>query len=280
MLRRLILLVTAVGVAGALLLAYAYAEALRDPVVRRAAVALPRWPAGAKPVRAVLISDIHIGSAAMDERRLDRIVTQINALKPDIVLIAGDFIFGHEAGNAARFSPGLVAPLARLRAPLGVIGVEGNHDFWTGSAVLRARLAAAHVTMLDNRAVVRGPLVIGGVSDEYTGHAKMGVTAAEMRSLPGAPLTLTHSPDLAPALTGETPLMLAGHTHCGQVVLPYYGPVNPVSRLARYRCGIVREAARTVVVTAGLGTSAGPLRLNAPPDLWVLTLGPQSGPKR
>ena len=273
MLRRLILAILVAGIPAILLLAFAYAEALRDPVVRRAAIALPHWPAGAPPVRAVLISDIHIGPAGMDERRLDRIVTQIAALKPDIVLIAGDFIFGHEPGTAALYGRGLVAPLSRLHPRLGVVAVAGNHDYWTGRAALRAQLAAAHVTMLDNRAIVRGPLVIGGVSDDYTGHAETGVTEQEMRALPGAPLTLTHSPDLAPSVTGEAPLILAGHTHCGQVVLPFWGPISEVSRFrSRYRCGIVREGRRTVVVTAGLGTSGGPLRLNAPPDLWVLTL--------
>ncbi|MDO7841458.1 metallophosphoesterase [Sphingomonas immobilis] len=273
MLRRLLFVAL---VAGTIVLAYAFAEARRDPAVRRARIAMADWPAGAKPVRAVLISDIHIGSPAMDERRLDRIVTQIDALRPDIVLIAGDFINGHEPGSAARFAPGLLAPLSRLHPPLGVIAVAGNHDYWTGRDALRSQLAAARVMMLDNRAILRGPLVIGGVSDDYTDHAKLGVTEREMRSLRGAPVTLTHSPDLAPSLTGEAPLVLAGHTHCGQIVLPFYGPLAEVSRFrSRYRCGLVREGTRTVIVTAGLGTSNVPLRLGAPPDLWLLTLGPK-----
>jgi predicted MPP superfamily phosphohydrolase len=96
-----------------------------------------------------------------------------------------------------------------------------------------------------------------------------------MRKIAGARLILTHSPDIAPTLPDEIPLLLAGHTHCGQVVLPLLGPVAEVSRFgARYRCGIRREGNRVVVVTAGLGTSGGPFRLGAPPDLWLLTLGP------
>jgi predicted MPP superfamily phosphohydrolase len=99
-----------------------------------------------------------------------------------------------------------------------------------------------------------------------------------MRRLTGARLILTHSPDIAPNLPPQVSLLLAGHTHCGQVVLPLLGPISEVSRYgARYRCGIRREGGRIVVVTAGLGTSGGPFRLGAPPDLWLLTLGPAPG---
>lgn len=258
---------------GLLFVAWCFAEARRDPVVRRADIALPRWPAGASPVRAVLVSDVHIGSLAMDAHRLNRIVTQINALDPDLVLIAGDFIAGHAPDGAARSGEALVAPLGRLKARFGVFAVPGNHDHWTGLARIRDQLARAHVRVLQNQAVAAGPLALGGVDDDFSGHADVAATMRGVRALPGAPLLLTHSPDVAPDLPADAPLLFAGHTHCGQVVLPFHGPVNEVSRYGpRYRCGLVREGWRTVIVTAGLGTSGGPFRLNAPPDLWLVTL--------
>jgi len=261
--------------AGLALGAHGFREARRDPVVRIATIGLPNWTAGARPVRAVLLSDIHIGTAAMGPERLNRIVDRINALEPDVVLIAGDFIFGHGADNAARLGPAMVAPLSRLRAQLGTIAVLGNHDHWTGAAAVRDQLARAHVTVLDNQAIARGPLAIGGVGDDFTGRANLPATVAALRRLPGARLVLTHSPDIAPDLPDDVTLLLAGHTHCGQVVLPLLGALSDVSRYgARYRCGIRREGARTVIVTAGLGTSGVPYRLGAPPDLWLLTLGP------
>ena len=255
---------------------YGRAEALSDPIVRTATVRLPNWPAGTKPVRAVLISDIHIGGPGMDAARLDRIVDQINALKPDIVLIAGDFIYGHDAQGAKMFGPALVAPLAKLHPPLGVVAVLGNHDHWTGADAVRSALAQARVTVLDNDASPRGPIVIGGAGDDYSNHTDLGATLAKMRQFEGARIILTHSPDIAPMLPNDVRLLLAGHTHCGQVVLPLWGPVSDVSRYgARYRCGLVVEPGRATIVTAGLGTS-GPaaVRLNAPPDLWLITLGP------
>ncbi|MBX3565711.1 MAG: metallophosphoesterase [Sphingomonas sp.] len=273
--KRFLLLVLGLAVAAAAALAgYAYLEARRDPVVREASISLPGWPAGAAPMRVVLISDIHIGTAAMGPERLTRIVTQINALEPDLVLIAGDFIFGHGAGSAARIGPPLVAPLAGLKARYGVVAALGNHDHWTGAAEVRALLQRANVTVVENGAVQRGPLALGVAGDDFSHHTDLLATVSAMRPLSGARIMLTHSPDIAPNLPADVALLLAGHTHCGQVVLPFYGPISDVSRFGeRYRCGVRREPGRTVVTTAGLGTSGGPFRLGAPPDLWLLTLG-------
>ena len=102
------------------------------------------------------------------------------------------------------------------------------------------------------------------------------------RRLGGVPIVLTHSPDLVPDLPVDQPLVLAGHTHCGQVVLPWIGPLvmhapsdhwrqlyNP-----RYRCGIVRDGTRTTIVTAGVGSGTSPIRIGAMPDWWLITLEP------
>lgn len=264
------LLILAVGLA-----LYAFAEARRDPVVRRATVHLPRWPVGAKPVHAVLMSDVHIGNAATDAHRLDRIVAQVNALRPDIVLIAGDFIAGHGRENAVRDGAAMVGPLSRLRAPLGVVAVLGNHDWWTDAGIVRSALRRAGITLVENTAIERGPLALGGIGDATTRHDRPSATIAAMRALPGAPVLMTHSPDIPTARLKGGPLLLAGHTHCGQIVLPGVGPVASLTPLLRQRlCGVYREPGLALVVTGGTGTSVAPLRLGAPPDLWLLTLGP------
>lgn len=254
---------------------YGFLEARADPVVRTATIRLPHWPAGQRPVRAALVSDIHVGNAVMDAARLGRIVDQVNALHPDIVLLAGDFIAGHGERNGREDSRSLVAPLSRLRAPLGVVAVPGNHDWWTDPVAVTRALREAHVTVLSNRAVERGPLAIGGIDDETTHHDRPTETIAAMRALPGAPVLMTHSPNFASARLAGAPLLLAGHTHCGQIVLPGIGPVAPLMPLLRQRlCGLYREPGLAVVVTGGVGTSVAPLRIGAPPDLWLLTLGP------
>ena len=266
-----VLLILLVILAGFYL--YARAEARWDPIVRTATIKLPRWPAGIKPVRAVLISDIHIGSHAMDEARLTRIVDQINALHPDIVLMAGDFIYGRDPDSAKTKGQALVAPFKKLHPPLGVVAVLGNHDHWTGPDDVTNLLAEARITVLKNDVTARGPIAIGGVDDDFSHHADIAATMAKLRPFEGARIILTHSPDIAQRLPGDVHLLLAGHTHCGQGVLPFYGPIESVSRFGdRYRCGLVIDPARAVIVTGGLGTSGPPLRFGAPPDLWLITL--------
>ncbi|MEP9358597.1 metallophosphoesterase [Sphingomonas sp. KR3-1] len=267
-------------VAGGGMYLYARHEARSDPVVRRARLALSGWPEGAKPVTVALLSDIHIGSGAMDAERLTRIADQIAATHPDLVLIAGDFIYGHDPAESARLAPGLTAPLARLRPPLGVIAVPGNHDHWTGAGPVRRALEAAGVTVLANQAVRRGPLTILGFDDSFSGHADVAATLRSAAGLGGVAVALTHSPGLIPRLPPSVNLLLAGHTHCGQVVFPLIGAAtdwpDPPKRLydPRYRCGVVHDPERTVIVTAGMGTSGPALRLGAPPDFWLLTLVP------
>lgn len=256
----------------AALFLYAFLEARGDPLVRTAHIAMPGWPVGVPPVRVVLLSDIHGGGLATPPARLARVVAQINALQPDLVVIAGDFTPGHKPIDAATVIAAL-APLKDLTARLGVFAVPGNHDHWTGLPAVEAALTAAGIRLLVNQAIAAGPLELGGVDDAYSQHAQVAQVVAQMRQLPGVPLVFTHSPDIAPQLPADFPLLLAGHTHCGQAVVPLIGSLDPVVRYqARYRCGIIREGPHTVIVTGGIGGSL-PLRLNAPPDLWLLILG-------
>jgi predicted MPP superfamily phosphohydrolase len=269
---RFLTLLVASGLA---LTGWAYWTAIADPVVRQAQVALPGWPAGAAPVRAVLIADLHVAGPDMPPARLARIVAQVNALRPDLVLIAGDFISDKRTSTRHYAQAEAAAPLAGLRARLGVVAVLGNHDHWRDPAGARAALAAAHVRLLDNDAAQLGPLAVGGLDDAFTRHEDLAATLHAMRALPGARILLSHSPDPFSRLPRDVGLMLAGHTHCGQVRLPLLGAVKTMSAYGqRYACGLIREQGRTLIVTAGLGTSGLPLRLGAVPDLWLVRLGP------
>jgi predicted MPP superfamily phosphohydrolase len=211
----------------------------------------------------------------MPPSRLIRLVGRINALSPDLVLIAGDFVSDKKLATRRYPLREAVAPLAALRAPLGRIAVLGNHDHWRDAPAARAALAAAGIRLLDNDAVAAGPLAVGGLDDAHTDRHDLAGTLARMRALPGARILLSHSPDPFARLPADVPLMLAGHTHCGQIVLPFYGPLDTASDHGRrFACGIVREGGKTLVVGAGLGTSILPLRLGAPPDLWLIEVGP------
>jgi predicted MPP superfamily phosphohydrolase len=263
-------------IAGLVLLGWMYRTAVGDPVVREAEVGLADWPVGEPPVRAVLISDIHVAGPDMPPERLARIVAQIAALNPDIVFVAGDLVSDKSLATRTYGLTEAAAPLAGLRPRLGVFAVLGNHDHWRNAAEARAALAAIGIRVLDNAAANAGPLAIGGLDDDYTGEDDLPATLDAMRRLTGARLMLSHSPDPFPSVPPEVGLMLAGHTHCGQIRLPLIGPIATESRYGkRYVCGRIDEGGQTLIVGAGLGTSILPLRLGARPDLWLVTIGPK-----
>ena len=253
------------------------------PVVRRAEVVLP-FPADAPraPVTVALLTDTHLSGPDNSPARMARIVAQINALKPHLILLGGDYI-GDAKGGATYDARASIAPFAGLRAPLGVVAVLGNHDSRSqknqralSGADWQAAFARMGITLLQDGAVRRGPLAIGGLQDVYTRRIDLPATLAAMARVRGAPLILSHGPDVFPALPDAPSLTLVGHTHCGQVALPFAGIVYVPSKYGtRYACGLYRDGARTMIVAGGVGTSGLPIRMLAPPDIWLITVRPQ-----
>ena len=271
----------ALALAGILLVGFSYWTAVSDPVVRDVRIAVAGWPTGAPRLRLLLLSDVHVGGPDMPPARLRRIVGQINRLGPDIILIAGDLVTDKRLATRYYSHDEAVAPLAGLRPRLATIAVLGNHDHWRDSAAARRALARAGIRLLENDAVQVGPVAVGGLDDDFTDRADLPATLAALARLEGPRLILSHSPDPFADPAPEVFLMLAGHTHCGQVSPPLIGPLSTMSDYGRrYACGLVREGGRTLVVTAGLGTSGIPLRLGAVPDLWLVEIGPRGAEAR
>lgn len=267
-LKRALQVLCALGLA---LLAFAYWTALRDPVVRRAEVSLAGL--GSRPATILLLSDLHVAGPDMPPERLRRIVDQANALAPDLVLIAGDFVSDRRLSLRHYPEGEAVAPLAGLRARWGVFAVLGNHDHWRDAKGMRAALGKAGIRLLDNQAARAGPFALGGLDDAFTDHDDLPATLRRMRAVGGVPLLLSHSPDPFPDVPGWVGLVLAGHTHCGQISLPVVGALATASRYGqRYACGLMAENGKTLVVSAGIGTSVMPLRLGAVPDMWLVTV--------
>lgn len=261
---------------------FGYREARSDPIQRRATIALADWPVGAAPTRIALIGDIHFGNAATDRPRLNTAIADIAAQKPDLVLLAGDYVAGDDPTAAVGFSATVADSLRGLHPPLGIVAVLGNHDNWSAPASIAAALRGAGITLVENGAVRRGPLLIGGVGDTVSGHAHLGGTLNALSRLtvagPGARFYLSHSPDIAHWLPNGGFVLFAAHTHCGQIVLPWYGPIVNISTIFgnRLRCGEIVDHEKKVFVTSGIGTSIMPIRIGAPPDYWIITVGPQN----
>ena len=257
-----------VGVIAALavVIAFGYRQATRDPIVRTATFkAPPDDRRNGLPVRILLISDAHVEGPETPPDRLSRIVDQANALHPDIVVFAGDLLGGSLFATKRYSIESAVDSLHRLKAPLGVYAVPGNHDGGDTAAVQYA-LRSIGVHLLDDDAAQVGPLALGGFRP---GHYR---SLRRLHHLEGMKVLVAHSPDQF-ANVKNIPLMLAGHTHCGQIVLPLVGAIATGSQYGtRYLCGLIRERGKTLIVTAGIGTSKVPLRFGAPPDMWLITI--------
>lgn len=255
-----------------------FSNATSTPIERTATVALDGLPKGAKPIRVALLSDIHVGNVGMPPARLAQIVRAVNAARPDLVLLAGDFVIGEQKAGVATRALDL-APLAGLRASGGVYAVLGNHDHWTDPEAIRQNLARAGVRVLENDAIRSGPLALVGIGDRFSGHDDIARSVARADAVGGVPLAFTHSPDIAPELPSRFQVLMAGHTHCGQVVLPWIGALARTSHGHRlydpkYRCGRIDAAGRSVFVTGGVGSGTLPLRIGAMPDWWLVELTP------
>ena len=269
------LALAAVFLPGAVLSAFAWHDTTRDPIVRRTEVELPGMAADAGPVRIALLSDIHVSALDMPPARLARIVRQVNALHPDVVLIGGDMLGEHFLAPRRYSAEQAIAPLEAIEAPLGVFAVPGNHDYTTDMPGIARAMRRHHVKLLVDSVAQAGPLVIGGLDDLRTGHVDLAGVVRRMSAVPGGRIILTHEPDSFPQVPRSIGLTLAGHTHCGQVVLPSgYAPITMSRYGERYACGQVDEDGKVLITTAGLGTSGLPVRLFAPPDLWLIKARP------
>lgn len=262
---------------GIALIGKGYWNATRDPIIRKAELPVANWPDGEPSVKILLISDVHVAGPDMPPKRVRRIIGRLNQLNPDLVLIAGDLVSEKSVATHIYSAPEIIRPLSDLKSRLGTVVALGNHDHWFESAPLEAELRKRGITVIKNGAVDIGSLILGVVDDVHIGLDDVDATFAAMGKLAPKPrILLSHSPDVVPQLPSTVAAVFAGHTHCGQIVLPLIGALSYASRYGdRFACGAINDKGQRIFVTAGLGTSVLPLRYGAPPDVWLVTLGPE-----
>jgi hypothetical protein len=239
-------------------------------------LAIPRWPAACDGLRLDHVSDIHTGSPGNGIANLDRVVARLEASDSDAVVMTGDYVILSVLGGsyipAATSAPHLRA-LTR-RKP--VYAVLGNHDWWKGGAAIRRALEAAGVVVLEDQAqrvTLRGcTLWMVGIGDLWT--APHNVRKAFAGIDDDAPaIVLTHNPAIFPDIPARASLVLAGHTHGGQISLPGIGqPAQWGKPENRYIRGAYEEGDRRLFVSPGIGTSILPMRIGVPPEISRLTL--------
>ncbi len=239
--------------------------------IERRTLPLPRLPKAFDGTTVAFLTDIHHGPfTSLDY--VASIVRTTHVLRPDLIVLGGDYSLKESKYVAPCFDV-----LAALKAPLGVYGVLGNHDYWHGLAETKAGMKAAGVMELTNAGVwlERGGsrFRLAGIDDLWTGTRDLPAALGDARA-GDACLLVSHNPDVAENLTDpRVGLVLSGHTHGGQVVFPGMGaPFVPSRYGQKYLKGYV-EAPRThVYVSRGLGTTTGPVRVGSRPELTLITL--------
>lgn len=237
---------------------------------------LPKTPA--LGLKVALTSDWHLTKRAfwrvMTTERALKIVNDINATQPDIILIAGDLIAEEDQAPelAATVEEDIAAVLGQLHARLGVYAVLGNHDNWYDNQKMKQALENKGIIVLENQAqkMSNTELWVVGIGDESTGHAKTAVTFEALPDAAAAQVMMHDPGSFANAPLNKNALFFAGHTHGGQVYLPWIGAlVVPYAAPLEWAYGWVTHNGNSMYVTSGLGVSILPLRFNMRPE-WVL----------
>jgi predicted MPP superfamily phosphohydrolase len=282
------------GAVGVSTTAYGFSAPVLRLRVTRYHITPPQWPAGLK-LRIAAIADLHACDPWMSLDHIQAIVERTNALKPDVVVMLGDYVAGHR--KVRRFIPDAewARVLAGLKAPLGVHAVLGNHDWWEDKDVQRSghglpsagrALEAVGIPVYENAARKLSKngqsFWLAGLGDQLAyvparrfrplkrvGVDDLGATLAKVTD--DAPVILmAHEPDIVRRVPSRVALQLSGHTHGGQVRMLGWSPVSPSGQQLAY--GHIKMDC-DVVVSGGLGCSIMPFRLGVPPEIVLVTVG-------
>jgi uncharacterized protein len=274
-----------VGLSAAATGAYATVVEPQGLVVTRYKLKPLAWPRDRK-LTLTVIADLHAGGPDMKLDHIRKIVDTANALQSDVVVLLGDYTatyrFATEPVPYADWS----AELARLKARLGTWAILGNHDWWHDIADIRRALADVHIPVLENDAVRLGEqnerFWLAGLGDQlahrigphnFRGIDDLPGTLAQVKTDDPVVL-LAHEPDIFPSVPPRVALTLSGHTHGGQIRVPFIWPAFVPSKYGRrFAYGHVIEDQRHLIVSGGLGTSFVPARFGVPPEIVHVELG-------
>jgi uncharacterized protein len=245
-------------------------------IVRQEAIQIDNWPKELSGLRIAVIGDIHTGAPFINDKKLERIVDLTNQQQSDLIVLLGDYM-SPNSWHSHRVEPEITAAaLKNLKAPLGVYAILGNHDWWYNGAKVRRALEDSGIQVLEDEVTEvkwrDKSFWLAGLADLWTRPQHISETLEKVP--PNATvIALTHNPDIFPSIPRSVPLLLAAHTHGGQVNLPLIGrPIEPSNFGQRYAVGHVFENDHHMFVTTGIGTSILPVRFRVTPEIAVVTI--------
>lgn len=222
-----------------------------------------------KGIKVVLAGDFHV--KPYQAKHLQYVVKRINDQHPDIVLLIGDYVNMHAEDMSYPISK-TAEELSKIKSKAGTYTVLGNHDYYREGEKIKKVLSEKGIVVLENQSKIvniNGKDVwIAGIEDLVTGFPRL----SKALKFCGEPtILLSHQPDIFPYVPKKVNLTVAGHTHGGQVVLPFVGALVVPSRYGtKYACGFFEEDGRKMIVTKGIGTSILPIRINCMPEVVVI----------
>ncbi len=241
---------------------------------------LQRWPERLNGFTVAVLSDFHY-DPIFSVHPLRAAIAMVNNLHPDLIALTGDFVtvssIGDEAKGALAAEP-CASLLRQMSAPHGLWAVMGNHDDATDPEHVTRALQAQNIQVLANQSQPieqdGARFWLAGVNDVMNGAADLSKT---MHGVPAseAVILLAHEPDFADeAAKSPIDLQLSGHSHGGQIRIPFLPPLYLPALAKKYVWGTYQVGPLMLHTSAGLGTIGVPMRLNCPPEITLLTLRP------
>ncbi len=246
---------------------------IHDFEVKEVSVPIKGLPDSFHNYRIIQLSDIHT-SFFIRANYLERVVKKVQSLKGDLVVLTGDYLTHKED---QRFFHELTSVLGRLRDKYPIYAVLGNHDYWSGQEFVESELLKINIPVLNNisREIHKNSekLIIVGIEDYTMGNPDIR-KAIQGLSNDSIKILLSHNPDMIyEASKHSIHLMLSGHTHGGQIQIPFYGPILVPSRFGkRYAEGLHNLNDTFLYVTRGIGVISPPIRFSCRPEISVITL--------